>query len=662
MLKINSFNSKKALSGLLLAFFCVFAYQAGFFQVSGVDTGFHIRTGEIVWQTGIVPSTNTFSSYCPDHPWLLHQWLPATLIYLAWAKMGIVGLVACKALLGAAIFLVVYLSCLRESNGRNGYLFAFWAVTLAIVLARIRILERPYLFSALLLALVFHADRKYYEKRAWHFLAIPLLIAFWSNVHMGVLVGCQLLLILRFAKWVQWAAYRVRKKQDNSLCGQIRAPLWQTVALLGSMALAALTVSIINPNGIKVLAAPVTFYLDPYWKSAITELAPVEGFTKLLLLGFCAAVVALQAMNRKTLDLGLILLFTFFAWLAFRTQRAILFFAIAATPLLAKLLTVHFAKWSLRTSFVHMTALPIVWASLILFSFIPDPTFTYGPGINKRYHPVDVFRFILKEVPPQAMYNDMAYGGPILWYIYPEFRPFTDGRGEAYDLDFWKNVYTPISLGHKSLEFFDQHHMSAALTWNPSGTATPLAVVLRNSPEWHLVAYDDFTMLYLKDTEANAGVISRYAISSFDPTESSFAIAKDGLIQAGMEARAALATCPSSIYWKTAVARTALLNGDYSPAEALYKELVTMKGASYPYARDHAYCLYMLGNMEDAEAAFTLLTEHPQQDGYPWYMLAVIARDRGSDQAAGIAIRKAIQVEPSKQLYLEFQKATASGD
>ena len=564
-------------------------------------------------------------------------------------------------MLGAIIFVVVYLCCLRESKGKNGYLFAFWAATLAIVLARIRLLERPYMFSALLLALVLYADRKYYDRKSWHFLGIPLIMAFWSNIHMGLLVGCQLLLILRFAKWLEWITNRLNTKK-NSAPAQEPAPIWQTVAVIGAMALAALTVSIINPNGIKVLAAPVTFYLDPYWKAAVTELAPVEGATKLILLAFCTAICALQAMNRKTLDLGLILLFIFFAWLALRTQRAILFFAIAAAPLLSKLLTEHFSNWSAKTRLMHVVALPVVWASLTLFSFMPNPTFKYGPGINKRYHPIDIFRFMLKEVQPQPIYNDMAYGGPILWYLYPDFRPFVDGRGEAYDLNFWRNVYAPVSQGHDSLEFLEKNNMRAALTWNPSGTSTPLAAALRDSPDWHLVAYDDFTMLFINNSESNAGLISLYAIIHFDPTEKSFSFSNEDLTAALREAKTALASCPSSVYWKTAVARTSLLSGDLIQAEALYRNLASMHGASYAYARDHAYCLYILGEVKEAEAAFRALTANKEHDGYPWYMLAVIARHDGDKEAAIEAIDKAIQVQPSNQLYIGFQKAANPPD
>src|ERR1043166_3614556 len=65
----------------LFGCFFLFLLNAAWSHVSDVDVGFHIRTGELVLQTHSIPSTNTFSYTFPDHPWLLHQWLPTILIY-----------------------------------------------------------------------------------------------------------------------------------------------------------------------------------------------------------------------------------------------------------------------------------------------------------------------------------------------------------------------------------------------------------------------------------------------------------------------------------------------------------------------------------------------------------------------------------------------------
>lgn len=644
---------------VLITFFCVFAFQAGFFYVSGVDIGFHIRAGELLWTTGNIPEINTFSSYCPDDPWLIHQWLPATLIYLLWSKLGLTGLIVGKAVFGALIFLAIFMLAKSEAIGRNRTFLALWATTLAVLLARPRLLERPYLFSALLFVLILHADRKYYSSKTWHTLGIPLVMALWSNIHTGVILGFQLLFILRAAKWIEWLL-SLRKAGSTGVIRQ-SPPIWQTAALFFAMGISALAVSLINPNGISVLTAPLLFFLDPYGKAAISELAPVTGGLKVLIIATLSVITVLILINRRRIDIGLLLLSVFFGFFALTTQRTILFFSIVAAAQLAHLLSVTFTDWNAKHTWAcHAMALPVLWVSTTLFYFMPDPTFAYGIGLNKRYYPIDIFKFMLSEIPSQNFYNDAVYGGPMLWFTFPEFRPFVDGRGDAYSMDFWKYTYDPVSSGVKSLEFFDANGLTGALVWNPHGTSRPLTSELLKAREWHLIACNDFTLLFLRDTAANRTSIQKYDITQFDPTTASLPFAEDALPRAAAEASKSLLVSPTSIYWKTAAAKTMLLAGNYAEAEPLYQELMMLEGSSYAYRRDHAYCIYMLGNTEEAAAAFLELTQHPQQDGYPWYMLALIARNANKPEDATRAIKKAISSDTNNSLYTAFAESLRS--
>ena len=95
------------LSGLHLAAFLAFVVLAAFFHLSCVDIGFHVRTGELVWQTRSIPATNTFSSVHAEAPWLLHQWLPGLAFYGAWQWGGVGGAIALRILLVVACYMAV---------------------------------------------------------------------------------------------------------------------------------------------------------------------------------------------------------------------------------------------------------------------------------------------------------------------------------------------------------------------------------------------------------------------------------------------------------------------------------------------------------------------------------------------------------------------------
>ncbi|MCK4423558.1 MAG: hypothetical protein KAV18_05755, partial [Candidatus Omnitrophica bacterium] len=176
---------------LFLALFIIFAFQCGFFYVSCVDIGFHLRTGELLFNQQRIPEINTFSFTQPRQLWFLHQWFPAAIYYVIFKAGGLTGLIAFKALLGVIIFLVIWLSSRNETGSRS--FWPFWAASLSIMIARIRFFERPYMFSCIFLALLFYCLRKYKGSRLWEWLFLPVMMALWANTHIGVIYGFVLL-------------------------------------------------------------------------------------------------------------------------------------------------------------------------------------------------------------------------------------------------------------------------------------------------------------------------------------------------------------------------------------------------------------------------------------------------------------------------------------
>ncbi|MGH9905829.1 MAG: hypothetical protein ACRD8U_09650, partial [Pyrinomonadaceae bacterium] len=61
----------------------VFAY-AFFFasrQISDADFWFHLKTGEYIWQTGMIPRTELWSFTHFGAPWIAHGWLAGAIFY-----------------------------------------------------------------------------------------------------------------------------------------------------------------------------------------------------------------------------------------------------------------------------------------------------------------------------------------------------------------------------------------------------------------------------------------------------------------------------------------------------------------------------------------------------------------------------------------------------
>lgn len=629
----------------LLAGFFLFAFQAGFFHVTCVDPGFHIRTGELVLQTHSIPSRNTFSFTMPDHPWLLHQWAPGVLFYLAYRSGGLAGLIGFKALLGAIVMLAAWL-CARRETGRGSY-WPFWAATLGVMLARPRFFERPYMFSGILLALLYYLGQRFRGSRRWEWVGLPLFMALWANVHVGVLDGYVLLGVFVLADTVE--ALGRRPVSRDALGGVVQ--LGVGIALSLAAALAA--VWIVNPSGPRVLFLPVTYFLSPFWHEMIAEFhAPTWQAEKLFFIAL-AATLLLQVFVGRRRRWRLFLPALVIGLFTCRSQRLILPFAVVLTPLLAQLLDSLAPDRSDRARRVHRAALPAAWVALFLLVVVRDPTFRYGVGLYPGYHPVSMYRFIRERVPPQNLYHDMMYGAGVLWWLHPDFKPFIDGRCEAYSEEFWRQ-YVPLSQGKTDWRgTFREYHITGALIPNRLGKPlAQLARQLRADADWALVAFNDQSVLFLQRTEANREVIAREEYRLIWPGDWSLeTITEKTAPAAAVEARRALALEPDGLFARTALARASMLAGQYAEAVSNYTAIVASRDASPRYWRELAYSLYMAGRMKEVGATTDYMLEANVEPAFALYLKHFLALQRGEAGEARELLRQAIARDPAEPSY-----------
>ncbi len=249
---------------LLVAGLFVFAFLSAFFHISDVDVGFHIRTGNEVLATRSIPSVNTFSHTCTEQPWLLHQWWPGVVFALLFSAFGIAGIVVFKALLAVAIMATSFLSACREIGGRVA--IPLWVTTVGVCVACARFFPRPFLFSALLFALLILFDRMWGERKRWQWVGLPLLMAVWSNTHAGVMYGF-LYVCIQIGAAFLGSVVAVKQKHESAFSPTII----RGIGLAASLIVSALALQAINPHGVSVLLLPVIYFRDPFWQSLILE-------------------------------------------------------------------------------------------------------------------------------------------------------------------------------------------------------------------------------------------------------------------------------------------------------------------------------------------------------------------------------------------------------
>ena len=112
------------------------------------DIGRHLKTGEIIWQTGHVPKINLFSYTEPNIPFINHHWLSEVIFYLLNIYIGLKGLIVFKA---GILLVTFWLLWQAVSKKVEPLLFAVAGLTgLLIILDRTDV--RPEIFSYLFLA------------------------------------------------------------------------------------------------------------------------------------------------------------------------------------------------------------------------------------------------------------------------------------------------------------------------------------------------------------------------------------------------------------------------------------------------------------------------------------------------------------------------------
>ncbi|MBI3878175.1 MAG: hypothetical protein HY300_19815, partial [Verrucomicrobia bacterium] len=423
-------SQRNRTEGLLWLVFAVFAFTCGFFHVSDADVGYHIRTGEHLLATGHIPDKNTFSYAIPEHPWTLQQWWPATLYSIVWSQGGLAALITFKALLGATILLLALAAARREAEPNS--LWPFWVLTITTLIARSRFFERPDLVTALLFAVLLVLDARKERERGWQFLWLPLLMAFWANTHAGYIYGFVLFCCWSGAEWLDWFWRGWRKRERI----EFRELFVRPASILLSLAAAVAATQLINPSGWRVMLVPIEQFLSPFWRSVILEYYPPHWKSEPLLLTWIAALAVLQLVSWQRVKLRLLVPTLVFGYLACATQRSLLTFTLAAAPhaafLLDRLVPARgdFSRW------MQQALLAPAWLALALVFAVGDRTHPFGIGLHRAFYPMTIYDFIRREVPPQRLFNEMRFGGSMLWWLWPEFPPFIDGRGDAYPEEF----------------------------------------------------------------------------------------------------------------------------------------------------------------------------------------------------------------------------------
>jgi hypothetical protein len=408
------------------------------------DFGWHLRTGEWIWQNQAIPKTDLFSYTMPDYSLSYPGWLAEVIIYRLYQKVGYLGLSVFFGLAGMLIFLI-----LIPANSVN---FALVPVILLAKALLGYISIRPATLSFLLAAIFFGILRKSLNKPRL-LLILPAIFLLWANLHGGFFIG---LAILTLSILIELFLI-VRGKKKPSLY----------LKLAFCSLFFSLLATSINPYGWRIYQEVFLTLFSQELHFQISEWLPYANFDLSMFI-YTGVLVSFGILQQRGLSLfekitsGLLLLG------GLSSRRLIGYFFIFTLPIFTSLTReFYFQVYRLRN-------FKKLWRKRRFFSvaFCLFVCFSFWSGFKdlkkmreERYYPERAIEFIRQQNLSSNLFSSYNWGGYLIWKL-PEKKVFVDGR-----MAIWKqNGYSAfkesgqILTGVKDYRpVFDRYSIEAVL-------------------------------------------------------------------------------------------------------------------------------------------------------------------------------------------------------
>jgi len=474
-------NLLKAPQTYLLAGIYTIILLLSISQIKNYDVWWHLKTGEIIFNTGRIPHHDIYSYTKAGARWIDHEWLSQLVFYLSYRFFDLYGVVALRIAIVLASFYVAYR---RHQLFLNGYSNAF-AIMSIVVLAHVSWLARPVLFSFLFVPLALYVLDLYYLEGRKVLWALPLIMLLWANLHGSFVVG--LLLILFYALGAVW---RDREKALH----------------LGKTLVASTAATLVNPNTYETL-----FYTLQYGASSVHSKYIVEwqspGFhTFTAFEAFLLLSILVLGLSEKAEPLDILLLLAF-THLGLFAVRNLALYGFVAVPIVFKYGERALEKHSLplkippgtmrRFALSFSIAFLVMGAGLFGYTHLKGSPLAGGPLIDESLIPVKAAEYLLENkdaLKGRNLYNNYGWGGYLIWRLYPDYRVFIDGRADIYG-DFIEEYQRVKVLEPGANEVLERYNVTLAVI--PKGSR--LDWYLQKEPSWERIYKDTIAVIYLKE-------------------------------------------------------------------------------------------------------------------------------------------------------------------
>jgi tetratricopeptide (TPR) repeat protein len=248
---------------LLVVAFLSLTFLLGVFPLKDTDFWWHLRTGDLIRQTGQVPHSDIYTyTLPPGSRWVDLHWGFQVALSWGYARGGVVALNLAKCAITCAAMLLLVSSRRRD--------WPVWAMLLvwlpALLVLSGRMYVRPetvsLLFLACYLAILFR-----WERAPWLAMALPLIQVLWVNVQGLFVLGPILLLFALLDAAIRPGSFAPGRRR-----------WWRIVGLATFLTGLA---CLVNPYGLTGALYPLELartMRNPIFSRSIGELTPIPLF------------------------------------------------------------------------------------------------------------------------------------------------------------------------------------------------------------------------------------------------------------------------------------------------------------------------------------------------------------------------------------------------
>jgi hypothetical protein len=452
------------------------------------DLAYHLRAGDIMFDTHAILRTDVFSAVAYGKPWLNQQWLAQLVLATAFRLGGWFGLVALRALLGALVLSFVFLACRAAGAATKR---AAWLTLASGVMLMGGFTLRPQLLGMGCFALTawLVARRRAHPQGVWILIPITIL---WANLH-GSFFLAPLLLGLA---WVEDRWVRGRGSHTLLLAG------------LGSVLATTVT-----PYGYTVWSYAAGLATNPVIRKTITEWQPpsIEVYTgAAFFLSVVVVAALLIARVRRPVPWGSLLSLVVFLAIALTAIRGVFWWAMVAPIVLAGVLEDRPGPTEgrdpargLNAAIVGLLALAVIGS---VIRWVPYTGPAMPTGGRLAFAPVGITRELQRSLGPGEVVFNAQKWGSWLEFEFPRSPVIVDSLIEVIPESVWWKYYA-VSSGVEGWQAtLEAWHVDVAvLARDQQG---PLIPKLRADPGWRLVYEDAEGLIFRRvSTPIGAGPV-----------------------------------------------------------------------------------------------------------------------------------------------------------